>query len=74
MVGYYPGDKFRGFRHEENIEAGHWLHIDLDEGGLRLDFDGQSFKPKGGYENHPMVQITWFGAKAYCDFYEWELP
>lgn len=74
IVGYYPGDEFRGFRHEENITEGDWLHIPLDEPGLRLDFDGQTFTAQDGYENHPMVQVTWFGAKAYCGFNEWRLP
>ena len=74
IVGYYPGDEFGGFRHEEEITAGDWPHIPLDEPGLRLDFDGQTFTPQAGYENHPMVQVTWFGAKAYCDFNEWRLP
>jgi formylglycine-generating enzyme required for sulfatase activity len=74
VVGYYPGDEFNAFRHEEEIEAGDWIHLPLDEDGLRLDFDGQNFTPKPGYENHPMVQVTWFGAKAFCDYYEWRLP
>ena len=74
IVGYYPGDDFLGFRHEEQITAGDWLHIPLDEAGLRLDFDGQTFNVLEGYENHPMVQTTWFGAKAYCDFFDWRLP
>jgi formylglycine-generating enzyme required for sulfatase activity len=74
IVGYYPGDEFDGFRHEEEITAGEWPHIPLDEPGLRLDFDGQTFTPQAGYENHPMVQVTWFGAKAFCDFNEWRLP
>ena len=74
IVGYYPGDEFGGFRHEEEITAGEWPHIPLDEPGLRLDFDGQTFTPQAGYENHPMVQVTWFGAKAFCDFNEWRLP
>jgi formylglycine-generating enzyme required for sulfatase activity len=74
IVGFYPGDEFGGFRHEEEIAAGEWPHIPLDEPGLRLDFDGQTFTPQAGYENHPMVQVTWFGAKAFCDFNEWRLP
>ena len=74
VVGYYPGDEFHGYDHEKEIEAGEWLHIPLDDPGLRLDFDGASFTPKPGYENHPMVMVTWFGAKAYCEFFGWRLP
>lgn len=74
VVGYYPGDIFRAYRHEEEITPGDYFHIPLDGEWLRLDFDGTTFTTKSGYENHPMVAVTWFGAKAYCDFYGWRLP
>ncbi|MCD4687326.1 MAG: formylglycine-generating enzyme family protein [Anaerolineae bacterium] len=74
IVGYYPGDVFQGYSHEEPIEAGDWLHIPVGEKGLRLEFDGTAFTVEAGYENHPMVQVTWFGAQAYCEFYGWQLP
>lgn len=74
IVGYYPGDEFHAHEHEFEIKAGDWLHISLDDPGLRLDFDGQSFTPLPGYENHPMTMVTWFGAKAFCEYYDWRLP
>ncbi len=27
-----------------------------------------------GYENHPMVRLTWYGAAAFCEFYGLRLP
>ncbi len=74
IVGYYPGDEFHGYKHEMEIEAGDWLHVPLDDPGLRLTFDGQAFGAMRGYENHPMVLVSWFGAEAYCEFYGWRLP
>jgi len=74
IVGYYPGDEFRGFDHEERIDAGDWLHVPLQELGLRIREQGGLFQALEGYEDHPMVQVTWFGAKAYCEFYGWRLP
>jgi formylglycine-generating enzyme required for sulfatase activity len=74
IVGFYPGDEYRGYKHEEPIEAGDWLHIPLAEAGLRLVEIGGEFQASEGYEDHPMVQVTWFGAKAYCEFYGWRLP
>ena len=74
VMGYYPGDEFRGYRHEEKIIAGDWLHVPLEDENLRLVFDGRSFTSKPGYENHPMTVVTWFGAKAYCDYYDLRLP
>jgi formylglycine-generating enzyme required for sulfatase activity len=74
VVGYYPGDEFHGYRHEEEIAAGDWLHVPLSEPGLRLTRNGDRFEAVSGYENHPMVHVTWFGAKAYCEFYDGRLP
>lgn len=74
IVGYYPGDEFRAYEHEEEIAAGDWLHIPLDESGLRLERTGETFEALPGYEDRPMVHVTWFGAKAYCEFYDWRLP
>lgn len=74
IVGFYPGDEFHAHEHELEIKAGDWLHIPLDDPGLRLDFDNGSFTPQKGYDNHPMTMVTWFGARAFCEFYEWRLP
>ncbi len=74
VVGFYPGDEFRGYEHEEEIAAGDYLHVQLDDPGLRLAYDGETFSVKEGYENHPMTMVTWFGAKSYCDFYGYRLP
>jgi len=76
IVGYYPGDPFHGARHEEQVTAGDKLHIPLRDPWLRLAFDGtlQQFAAESGYENHPMTPVSWFGAKAYCEYYGWRLP
>lgn len=74
IVAHYPGDAFHGGRHEEEIAPGDWLHVPLDEPGLRLQYEGEVFTPISGYENHPMVHVTWFGAKAYCEFNDGRLP
>lgn len=74
IVGYYPGDEFRGFDHEVEIAGGDYLHVPLGDPGLRFSYDGASFTIKSGYENHPVVMVTWFGAQAYCEFNDWRLP
>jgi len=74
VVGYYAGDRFRGVKHEKEIKAGDWPHVPLEDPSLRLTFDGKTFGVKAGYENHPMTVVTWFGAKAYCEFYSGRLP
>ncbi len=74
IVGFYPGDEFHGHEHEVEIPAGDYIHLPLMDEGLRLTFDGQTFGVLPGYENHPMVMVTWFGAQAYCAYYGWRLP
>lgn len=71
---FYPGDAFHGYKHEEQIKAGPKLVIPLKEEALRILWDGQTFKPIYEYSNHPATMVTWFGAKAYCEFYGWRLP
>ncbi|MGD2162850.1 MAG: SUMF1/EgtB/PvdO family nonheme iron enzyme, partial [Anaerolineales bacterium] len=74
IVAYYPGDEFDAYEHEERVEAGDWMHLSLDEPGLRIVETEDGFLPLEGYANHPMVNVTWFGAKGYCEFYGWRLP
>ncbi len=74
IVGYYPGDIFRGAEHEEEIRAGDWIFIPLEDPSQRIKFDGNKFTVQAGYENHPMTMVTWFGAWGYCGYYDWRLP
>lgn len=32
------------------------------------------FYPKVGFENYPVIEVSWFGAKAYCDWIGGRLP
>jgi formylglycine-generating enzyme required for sulfatase activity len=74
VSGYYPGDEFHGYEHEERIDAGDYLHVPLDDPGARLAFEGGRFSALPGYADHPMTLVTWFGAKSYCEFFGWRLP
>jgi formylglycine-generating enzyme required for sulfatase activity len=73
--GFHPGDPFNGYKHEEEIKAGDKLYIPFEE-GLRLTFDEQTriFTAIPEYANHPMTMVTWFGANAYCQYYDLRLP
>ena len=74
IVGHYPGDEFRGARHEVRIDPGDYLHVALNDPALRLEFREHAFTVTPGWEVHPMTMVTWFGAGAYCDQYDWRLP
>jgi len=74
VVGYYPGDVFHGVKHEEEIKAGDWLFLPLDDPSQRIQFDGTRFTVQVGYENHPMTMVAWFGAWGYCKYSGGRLP
>lgn len=74
VVGPYAGDVFHAHRHEMRIGPGDYVHILVDSPDLRLTYDETVFAAKALYENHPMVMVSWFGAKAYCDANGWALP
>ena len=44
----------------------------------QIDFSGGVFtvRIKGGRDisNDPIVNVTWYGAKAFCDYYDYKLP
>jgi len=71
--GFYEGDPFDAYKHEEEIKAGDKLYISLEE-GLRMTYDGAAFTPMDAYRNHPMTMISWWGANAYCEYYDTRLP
>jgi len=74
ILSYYPGDEFHGFNHEEEIPPGDYLHMALSDPGTRMEYDGTTFHTKDGYANHPVVLVSWFGAKAFCEFFDGRLP
>jgi len=48
--------------------------FDLDMTGQHIEWDGSAFSIDPGYELHPVVGVTWFGADAFANFYGWSLP
>jgi formylglycine-generating enzyme required for sulfatase activity len=39
-----------------------------------MQFSGGTWRAAPGYENYPVVEVTWFGANAYCNWAERRLP
>jgi len=74
VVGFYPGDEFHGARHEIEIPAAEYIFVPLDDPAARFTFDGTTFAARPGYENHPMTDVSWFGAWGYCRYFGGRLP
>ncbi|NOX63460.1 MAG: formylglycine-generating enzyme family protein [Chloroflexi bacterium] len=74
LVGYYPGDVFDGYDHEREIKAGDWLLFPVGDPDVRIVEQNGVFAASPGYEDHPAIMVTWFGARAFCAYYGWRLP
>lgn len=66
VQGYYTGD--------QNYGAGTYEFLDLDDSDCRIGWNGNSFTIISGYEDHPVVEVTWFGSWAFAEHYNLRLP
>jgi formylglycine-generating enzyme required for sulfatase activity len=42
--------------------------------GVSFDVSDSTWKAREGYENYPATSVSWFGAKAYCEWAGGRLP
>lgn len=49
-----------------------WLDINSDY--CLIEKRGIKYYPKKGYENHPVIEVSWYGAYAYSSWMEKRLP
>ena len=74
VLGPYEGDPFDAYKHEVVIARGDKLLYSLEEAASRVEYKDGEFKAIPEYANHPVTMVTWFGANAYCSYYDWRLP
>jgi formylglycine-generating enzyme required for sulfatase activity len=48
--------------------------IELDDNDARIEINDRRFVPATGYDNHPVAEVTWRGARDYCRWRGARLP
>ncbi|MFC2085169.1 SUMF1/EgtB/PvdO family nonheme iron enzyme [Bacteroidota bacterium] len=70
VKGYYEGDSI--------WTSGEYEYLELDDSDCKINFSinfiDSNFIIQDGYQNHPVLQVTWFGAWAFAKHYGLRLP
>jgi formylglycine-generating enzyme required for sulfatase activity len=51
-----------------NVEGASQILLQMNHPNAHLSWDGAEFVVAAGFEEHPVVGVSWYGAVAYCDF------
>lgn len=49
-------------------------YIELDDKDCKIQYSRKGFYSKAGYTNHPVIEVTWYGARAYAKWKGGRLP
>ncbi len=67
--------QFSEFLNEEgNQEEGGVSWLDTSDEDCLIEYRNGKYQPKPGYENHPVIEVSWYGARAYAKWAGKRLP
>ena len=50
-----------------------WLEIE-DEEDCQITYQSGRYRPMANFGNHPVIELSWYGAKSYCKWVNKRLP
>ncbi|MCF8232779.1 MAG: SUMF1/EgtB/PvdO family nonheme iron enzyme [Bacteroidales bacterium] len=55
-------------------EYGNVEYIDMDASDCQIDYSGGQFVAESGKANHPVIEVSWYGANAFAEWAGGSLP
>lgn len=66
--------KYAAFLNAHGNDCEGYECADKDDPEIRVHESGGVWTADSGFEDHPMVEVSWFGANAFCAYYGGRLP